>query len=159
MKGHLGGTALLLGLVHTVLAQEESPSQQKIEFGCGGATVVIDSDPKGFTSPEEAFVKTGRVVQAHIVVTRGDARTTFQSWRSIDYIGGTCMQDAQGQPRIVYRAFCGGSGCDPQAWGIIDPVQLRELLTPSDNNTARAREVLGVMPKDFPRRLSLLLAK
>ena len=159
MKGHLGGAALLFGLIQTVLAQEEAPSQQKIEFKCGGATVIIDSEPKGFRSPEEAFVKTGKLVQAHIVVTRTGARATFQSWRDIDYIGGTCMQDARGQPRIVYRAFCGGSGCNDQSWGIIDPTVLRELLMPSENNTTRARELLGVQPMDAPKRLSLLLGK
>jgi hypothetical protein len=158
MKGQFGSAALLFVVVQTVFAQEEAPSQQKIEFECGGATVVIDSEPKGFRSPEEAFVKTGKLVQAHIVVTRADSRATFQSWRDIDYIGGTCMQDARGQPRIVYNASCGGSGCTGQ-WGIIDPAALRELLVPSENNTERARQLLGLQPKDAPKRLSLLLGK
>lgn len=159
MKAQLCGTALLLGLVQVVLAQEATPSQQTNEFECGGATVVIDSEPKGFISPEEAFVKSVRLVQAYIVVTRGDTRATFQSWRDIDFIGGICMEDAKGQPRIVYRAFCGGSGCNDQQWGIIDPIALRETLTPSDKNFDLARALLGVQPKDGPRLLSLLSGK
>ncbi len=159
MNGRIGSAALLFVVVQAALAQEDAPSQQKIEFECGGATVLIDSEPKGFRSPEEAFVKTGKLVRAHIMVTRPGARATFQSWRDIDYIGGTCMQDARGEPRIVYKAFCGGSGCNDENWGIIDPVVLRELLIPSENNTERARELLGLQPKEAPRRLSLLLGK
>ena len=159
MKGRFGSAALLFVVAQPAFAQEEAPSQQKIEFECGGTTVVIDSEPKGFRSLEEAFVKTGKLVQAHIVVTRSSARATFQSWRDIDYIGGTCMQDARGEPRIVYKAFCGGSGCDGENWGIIDPVILRELLVPSKNNTEQARQLLGLPPKDAPKRLSLLLGK
>lgn len=157
MKRQAGGAAVLLfGMVHIGLAQDEAPSQQKIEFECGGAAVVIDSEPKGYRSPEEAFAKTGRLVQATIVATRGAIRVAFQSWHDIDFIGGACMQDVQGRPRIVYQAFCGGSGCDTRGnWGIIDPVSLRELLVPSDHNANRAHELLGLQP-GYARRISLL---
>jgi hypothetical protein len=156
MKRRLCGTGLLLCLIQMSPAQVGST---RIEFECGGATVVIDSQPKGFKSPEAAFVETGMVVEAHIVVSRGEGEAKFQSWNDIDYIGGTCMEDARGQPRIVYRAFCGGSGCSDQSWGVIDPAALRELLVPSASNTEQAREILGVQPKDGPRLLGLLSAE
>ncbi len=132
----------------------------KIEFRCGGAAVVIDSEPKGFQSPEEAYARTGKLVQAHIVVTRSESRATFQSWKSIDFIGGTCVDDAKGNPRILYQAYCGGSGCDDLSnWGIIDAVELRELLTPSDRNTDRAREILGIRPPAINQVVNLFAGK
>jgi hypothetical protein len=96
-------------------------------------------------------------IQASIVVTRGEASTTFRSWKDIDYIGGTCINDAKGNPRIVYQAYCGGSGCDDRSnWGVIDVGELREVLIPSDGNTGRAREVLGLPPPRIDRLISLL---
>ncbi len=157
MKGLLSSVLLVFSLVHSAFAEESTRLVPKIEFRCGGATVVIDSEPKGFRSPEEAYARTGKLVQAHIVVTRGEARASFQSWKNIDFIGGTCIDDAKGNPRIVYQAYCGGSGCDDLSnWGIIDAVELREILIPSDRNTDRAREILGVRPPRIDRVINLL---
>lgn len=151
---------LLVAMLRSAVAQENYRFVPTIEFGCGGAAVVIDSQPKGFRSPEEAYARTGKLIQAHVAVTRGESRVVFQSWKDIDYIGGTCVSDAQGNPRIVYQAFCGGSGrhCDTMYsnWGIIDPVGLRELLTPGPDNAQRATEILGKQPPIIPTLVSLL---
>jgi hypothetical protein len=157
MKRLPGSAFLLFVLMHCAFAQ--APFAPRIEFACGGATVVIDSEPKGFRSPEEAYVQTGKLVQAHIVVARGGSRVAFQSWKDIDYIGGTCVDDANGNPRIVYQAFCGGSSqrCNGTSnWGIIDPVALRELLVPDPGNVGRATEILGKQPPVVPTLISLL---
>lgn len=155
-KSLVGSALLLLSLAQSAIAQEVAGFVPGIEFQCGGATVAIDSEPKGFRSPEEAYVRTGKLVQARIVVTRGESRATFQSWKDIDFIGGRCVDDAKGNPRIVYQAYCGGSGCDGLSnWGIIDAVELREMLTPGDHNTERAREILGAKPPGIDRLISL----
>jgi hypothetical protein len=157
MKIALGNACVLLGLLQSAIAQEQTSESPRIEFECGGAQVVIDSGPKGFKSPEEAFVKTGQVVQAKLVVTRGASRVEFQSWRDIDYIGGPCFTSADGKHRIVYRAICGGSGCHESNWGIIDPTTLQEILKPIGENTERATEILGARPPPVPRWHSLLV--
>lgn len=159
MKAVLVSALLLLGLMLTAFAQQRSGFVPRIEFGCGGSSVVIDSEPKGFRSAEEASLRTGRLVQAHITVTRGELQARFQNWPAIDYIGGRCIDDTQGNPRIVYQAFCGGSGqhCNNTSnWGIIDPIGLREILAPSPDNVQRASEILGMQPPLPPALISLL---
>jgi hypothetical protein len=159
MKSTFGSALLLVGLAHTASAQEKFEFVPRIEFECGEAKVVIDSSPKGFRSPEEAFVKTGMQIQAQITVTRAGSSITFRSWQSIDYIGGTCINDAQGKPHIVYQAFCGGSGCDDLTnWGIIDAREIHEELTPGVHNGEQAREILGSQPPRLYRLISLLAA-
>jgi hypothetical protein len=147
---------LLLGFVQNAIAQERATHSPGVEFECGGAHVVIDSGPKGFRSPEEAFAKTGRIVEAKLVVIRGESKVEFQSWRNIDYIGGSCFTDSRGKHHIVYRAICGGSGCHDSNWGIIDPATLQEVLKPIGENTMRAAELLGAQPPPVPRWHSLL---
>lgn len=137
-----------------LLAQESFVP--RMEFDCGAAQVVIDSSPKGFRSPEEAFARTGQQVQAQITVVRGGSRAVFQSWKDIDYIGGGCVAGATGKYFIVYRAICGGSGCRDANWGIIDPDTLLELLIPSGENTDRATRILGAGPPPVQRWVSLL---
>jgi hypothetical protein len=160
MKTALGNVCVLLGLLQNALAQERHTFVPRLEFECGGAQVVIDSAPKGFRSPEEAYAKTGQLVQAQLVVVRGESRVAFQSWKDIDFIGGACVADSKGKPYIVYQAFCGGSGCDDRSnWGIIDATSLRELLKPTDHNTERAIEILGAQPPPVNRLVSLLAAK
>lgn len=156
MKTALGMLCVLLGLYRgpVVLAQEAFVP--RMEFACDGAQVVIDSSPKGFRSPEEAFVKAGQFVSAQLVVVRGESRAVFQSWGDIDYIGGSCVVDARGKPYIVYRAICGGSGCHDSNWGIIDPRELLEVLKPDGDNTEQATRILGLPPPPVPRWLSLL---
>jgi hypothetical protein len=157
MKIVFGNACVLLGLFQSAIAQDRTTSSPRIEFECGGAQISIDSGPKGFRSPEEAFAKTGQVVQAKLVVTRGRSKVEFQSWRDIDYIGGSCFTDARGKHYIVYRAVCGGSGCHDSNWGIIDPATLQEVLKPIGENTARATEILGAQPPPVPRWHSLLV--
>lgn len=159
MKIPLGNACVLLGLFQSALAQEQYTFVPRIEFECGGAQVAIDSSPIGFGSPEEAFVKTGQLVQAQLVVVRGKSRVVFQSWRDIDYIGGECVADAKGKLYIVYQAKCGGSGCHDSNWGIIDATSLREVLRPAGENSERATEILGARPPQIFRFVSLLAAK
>lgn len=160
MKSMFGSALLLVCLAQTVSAQEAIEFVPSIEFECGGARVVIDSSPKGFKSPEEGFAKTGMQIQAQIVVTRASSSVTFRSWQSIDYIGGTCINDAQGKPHIVYQAFCGGSGCDDLTnWGIIDASEIREELIPGAHNGEQARAILGTQPPRMLRLISLLAAR
>lgn len=155
-KSVCAATLLVLCLLQNAVAEESQEFVPKIEFNCGGASVVIDSEPKGFRSPEEAFVSTGRIPQAQIVVIRGESRATFQGWQDIDYIGGQCVEDTKGNPHIVFQAICGGSGCDDlDHWGIIDPRALREELAPGKLNTDRAREILGKQPPRVRRWISL----
>lgn len=157
MKAMIGTACVFLGLFQSALVLAQGAYVQRMEFECDGSQVVIDSSPKGFRSPEEAFVRTGQIVQAQIVVVRGEARATFQSWESIDYIGGGCFSDAQGKPHIVYRVACGGSGCHDSNWGIIDPRALLEILKPDGENTERAARILGMQPPPVPRWVSLLV--
>jgi hypothetical protein len=159
MKTVLGTACVVLGLFQNALAQERYTFIPRIEFECGGAQVTIDSAPKGFGSPEEAFVKTGQVVQAQLVVVRGESRVVFQSWSDIDYIGGECVADPKGKPYIVYQAKCGGSGCRESNWGIIDAASLREILEPTGENTERATAILGAKPPPIHRFVSLFAAK
>lgn len=160
MKNPIGIALVLLGSMQDAVGQQGIMFVPTIEFQCGGARVVIDSSPKGFRSPEEAYARTGMRVRASIVVTRGESQAEFRSGRDIDFIGGTCIDDAKGNPRVVYQAYCGGSGCDDLSnWGVIDPIDLREVLTPSDHNTGRAREILGFPPPRIDRLISLLAGK
>ena len=70
--------------------------------------------------------------------------STILRYTNIDYIGGICVKDAKGQNRIVYQAYCGGSGCkDLDNWGIIDPKNLQVLLVPNDYNRDEAKNILG----------------
>lgn len=159
MKTSLGTACVVLGVLQIALAQDGYTFVPRIEFECGGAQVAIDSAPKGFRSPEEAFARTGQRVQAQLVVVRDGSRAVFQSWRDIDYIGGGCVADAKGKHHIVYQARCGGSGCHDSNWGIIDATSLREILKPNGENTGSAAAILGARPPPLNRFVSLFAAR
>lgn len=56
----------------------------------------------------------------------------------------SCLKNASGKSYIVYQAYCGGSGCkDFDNWGIIEPLPLRVLPDPSDNNHGKAEKIFG----------------
>lgn len=154
---HTASTACAIAFLFNVaLAQDAYTFVPRIEFACGGSKVTIDSAPKGFRSPEEAFASTGQVVRAQLVVVRGDARAVFEGWHDIDYIGGQCVTDSSGKPYIIYQAICGGSGCHDSNWGIIDAASLREVLKPEGENTARATGILGAPPPALRQFVNLL---
>ena len=159
MKAVPGTVCVALCLVQSTLAQDQYSFVPRIDFECGGTRVSIDSAPKGFRSPEEAYAKAGQSVQAQLVLVRGESRVVFQSWGAIDYIGGECVADSKGRPHIVYQAKCGGSGCLESNWGIIDATSLREILKPAGENTARATEILGATPRPISRFVSLFAAQ
>lgn len=74
----------------------------------------------------------------------------------IDFDGGVCVTDVKGNARVLFQAYCGGSGCkDLDNWGIVDPDALQILLAPYDSNAAEARRVLGVPPTPPKVKLSV----
>lgn len=105
-------------------------------FQCGGAAIEIEVLPE---PPLDTVVTVQRA-----------QRKAILHFNNIDFIGGRCELDAQGESRVVFQAYCGGSSChDLDNWGIIDPTSLKVLLIPSVDNTAQATRLLGKAPKHF----------
>lgn len=74
----------------------------------------------------------------------------------IDFVAGYCWADVKGAPRVIFQAYCGGSGCkDLDNWGIVDPETLQVLLTPRDSNSAEVRRILGMEPERPKKMLSV----
>ena len=112
-------------------------------FECGGAQVSIEVLDQ---APLDTVLK----------VSRGE-RLSQLNFDNIDFIGGDCLANAQGAPRIVFQAVCAGSGCqDLSNWGVIDPISLKVLLVPADGNGEQAQRLLGHAPT--PLALERLLS-
>ncbi|MCA1856918.1 hypothetical protein LE190_13415 [Massilia oculi] len=85
----------------------------------------------------------GERAEGVVTVSRNGLGTVLR-FRGIDFIGGQCMNAADGRPLVVFQAFCGGSGCQDLAnWGVIDPALLRVLMVPTDGNRQAAQTLLG----------------
>ncbi|MCC2971350.1 hypothetical protein [Massilia sp. IC2-476] len=112
------------------------PALAADQFSCGGSDTRI-----------EVLVRDSRMLdeRAEGVVTMSrNGLDTVLRFRSIDFIGGQCVNAADGRPLVVFQAFCGGSGCNDGAnWGVIDPALLRVLMVPTDSNRQEAQKLLG----------------
>lgn len=119
-------------------------------FECGGALVEISAVRTGELHVED--------IRLAIRVSRGSETREISYEGGIDYIGGHCVAEAGTMPRILFQAYCGGSGCkDLDNWGIIDPQSLQVLLAPSDTNRMDAQRILGAAPVAPKRMLSVKL--
>ena len=144
---------ILVSMVFTpVLAFAQAESVPEIRLSCGNAAVAIDVIKRDFPERELRL-------ESVLTVTLNAVSTTLRYWGSIDFIGGTCSSDARGRPMVVYRASCGGSGCDTLGnWGIIDATNLRVLLVPRDSNEDIAREILGGELPEIRQQISMYRA-
>jgi len=104
-------------------------------FSCSYAQVnieVVKSDRSAYS------------VDSVVRVELNDAVTTLR-YQNVDYIGGKCLKDGNGQDRVLFQAHCGGSRCkDLDNWGIINPQNLNVLLEPDDSNREMAIKILGI---------------
>ena len=105
-------------------------------FTCSGSEVYIGIKkvPDGKYSVDVEF-KVSR-----------NTRSTILIFNNIDHIGGTCHKMENNKYRIVFQAYCNGSGCnDASNWGVVDPETLRVLLVPlpSDTNYSEAKRLVG----------------
>jgi len=138
--------ALLVASLGFLLA---GPCVAGQRFECGGARVEITITRPRSTPPSEAAKTT-------IAVSRGGHVRELAYVGGIDFVGGQCLATADGAPRVVFQAYCGGSGCkDQDNWGIMDPLQLQFLLVPSDTNRADAQKILGGVPVPAKHMLSV----
>ncbi|HWK99457.1 MAG TPA: hypothetical protein VNQ55_05905 [Parapedobacter sp.] len=119
------------------------------KFSCGDAEVRVDIVSRNSASWELR-------AEAVISVTANEVSTVLRYWGNTDFIGAACVMDSTLAPKVVYQAFCGGSGCrDLDNWGIIDPKSLRVLLVPSDTNRTEAMRLLGKPLPELPEKLNL----
>lgn len=128
--------ALALACLQATTLAEPQPASE--HFQCGGARVALDIVNTTETRME--------LRQEGVLRVAIDGVETVLRYRGggIDFIGATCVNDAQQRPLVVYQAYCGGSGCrDLDNWGIIEPRSLRVLLVPNDHNRGEAERRLG----------------
>ncbi|WP_426224905.1 hypothetical protein [Pseudomonas sp. DSP3-2-3] len=133
--------SILAALAVSPVEASESFSGEQ-EFQCGKSTVRIGVDhqlPLYATEGAEVTLQVER---------NADKRFTLLRYTGgIDFIGATCDTDTRGNPRVVYQAICGGSGCKVlDNWGVIDPEWLNVLLAPSDDSLEPATKLLGHKP-------------
>ena len=120
------------------------------EFPCGKATVSIS------VVAAKSAVWELQTRSTVTVSSPSGASVGISFVGRIDYVGGSCVNDVKGNPRVLFQAYCGGSGCkDLDNWGIVDPASLQMLLAPHDSNAAEARRILGVMPTPPKKMLSV----
>ncbi len=111
------------------------------DFTCGKSKVSI------FMSENQSAAWELRVRSTVLVTTQEGASVSVSFTGNIDFIGGHCVTDAAGRSRVLFQAYCGGSGCkDLDNWGIIDPDHARILLAPNDTNHEEAQRILGTAP-------------
>ncbi len=127
-------TRALLCLAY--LAMGAAPALAADRFSCGGSDARIEVLARDTRVAEER-------AEGVVTVSRNGLATLLR-FRGIDFIGGQCVNAAEGRPLVVFQAFCGGSGChDGANWGVIDPVLLRVLAVPTDTNRQEAQQLLG----------------
>lgn len=62
----------------------------------------------------------------------------------------TCFTNEEKEKFVVYKAYCGGSGCDDSSnFGVISAESGEQLLVPTDNNRRKAKDVLGDIPSEL----------
>jgi len=119
-----------------LLSMGAAPAFAGDRFSCGGSEARI-----------EVLARDTRVLEERaegVVTVSRNGLDTVLRFRGIDFIGGQCMNAADGRPVIVFQAYCGGSGCrDGANWGVIDPALLRVLMVPADTNRQEAQQLLG----------------
>ena len=106
----------------------------------GLAAAIKCDGAKGKFSFEKSELYGGSVEAVLTVMRRG--KSTILRFHD-DWVGLECRKTKSGKRLFVFQAYCGGSKClDLDNFGIIDPVELRVLLVPSDHNRQQAREIL-----------------
>lgn len=61
-----------------------------------------------------------------------------------------CFSNDDHEKFIVYKAYCGGSGCDDSSnYGIINAETGRVLLKPSSGNCTKAKIILKKLPSEL----------
>ena len=110
-------------------------AQQSHQFVCGDARV--DLDDWGIYESSRS-----------LITVTNQGKDTKLWLRSVDYFGAECQKDAKDRDVIFVQAYCSGSGCTSDSYGIIEPSSLRIRLVPTDgsggtSNKERAKEILG----------------
>lgn len=108
---------------------------------CGGA--------KGEMSFEKIpgkMVNTQGDGVAFVITISRDGRTIERKHEAEDFMGLECQRPKLGRELFVYESYCSGSGCVAHV-GIIDPLDLRVLVAPSDNSFSKALKILGTDSK------------
>lgn len=132
---------LLLGFL-------SQPAMAQQDFQCVGATVSIFVDT---ASP----IRSSEGAEVVLLVERGP-RSTILRYSGIDFIGGACDTEAKSGPRIIYQAFCAGSGCDDVSnWGVINPDSLQVLQIPAVGNLDSVSALLGHRPRLYGEMLDV----
>ena len=55
---------------------------------------------------------------------------SFYVTKSVRYLNAACVQNNKGQNLFLFQAFCGGSGCPEDRFGIFDPDTKKMLIKP-----------------------------
>ncbi|MES2206026.1 MAG: hypothetical protein V4525_04420 [Pseudomonadota bacterium] len=99
---------------------------------CEGATATIaygSKSPWGYES---------------VSFTIKNARASVTRQYKYVWFSMACLANPSGKKLLVYQAYCSGSSCrDLDNWGIIDPVSLKFLLEPTDDNSSKAQAIMG----------------
>ena len=73
-------------------------------------------------------------------------------------IGGwfyaACLQGERAVPLLVFQAFCGGSACVEDRYGIVETSTLHLLLAPGTGNTSNGAQAAALLKRAQPPDLS-----
>ena len=84
-----------------------------------------------------------------LTVKRGE--TSIRKQYEYVWFGAACLTGVSGKKYLAYQAYCSGSACrDLDNWGIVDPITLKILLEPTDDNRKKAVAILGQSLKPLP---------
>lgn len=62
-----------------------------------------------------------------------------------------CLSTRSGRPLLVFQAYCGGSACIEDKYGVFDPASRKLLLLPGEKNVSNRREVQALLGLGVPR--------
>ena len=128
--------------IFLILTSATATASADQEFVCGKSSVSIKIDhqlPLRSVEGADVILRVER---------QDDRRFSLLRFGNIDFIGGGCDEDANGNARIIFQAYCGGSGCnDKSNWGVIDPTNLQQLIAPTDDSLKLVTHLLGHPPK------------
>jgi hypothetical protein len=127
-------------------------------FTCMAAIAdpVICGDAKGHVILKNVTIDGYQEIEATLSFTKKGTKTVHYKVKDADFVGLECTTTQNGMPMFIFQEYCGGSGCrDIDNYGLVDPANMKLLLTPDSDNKSIVKNLLGLEAPPLTKIISI----